>query len=105
MRQNLPRKQKSVVKWGKYAVILLVLLAVYFFTNIWQSVSITRLLRQNGELKAELVTLENENALLTIKHDSLTNPDRIKAVLDGRIKLQNATTINIYSRMDSRTGE
>ncbi|MDZ7721903.1 MAG: hypothetical protein U5R06_03505 [candidate division KSB1 bacterium] len=97
MRQKLPKKQRNAVRWGRYAVILLVLLTVYFFTNVWQSVSITRLLRQNSELKADLRTLKNKNALLVVQHDSLTRPERIRAVLKGKVQLQNAETINIFT--------
>lgn len=97
MRQKLPKNQRDAVRWGRYAVILLVLLTVYFFANVWQSVSITRLLRQNSELKADLQSLKNKNALLVVQRDSLTSPERIREVLKGKVQLQNAETINIFT--------
>ncbi len=95
-KRQYPRKVREKIKWGKYAVLVLVLFIFYLFGNVWQSVFITRLTQRNARLNSELLRIQAENALLHVEIEKLKDPHRIRNILENQIPLTDAETINIF---------
>lgn len=90
-----PKKLKKKIEFGKNAVIFLAFFCLYCFVNVWQSVKITYLNRQNELLRNELLELENQCSELTYELEQLGKIDRILAQVDGKLKLVPAEKINL----------
>ena len=92
---HLPRKQRAKLRFGKNAMIVLGLFAIYCFVNVWQNVSIAYLNRQNENLRKELQELNRQTAQLTLDIEQLKNPRRIREELARHMTLVPAEKINI----------
>jgi|GEM_PF-4026237 len=95
-KRQYPRKVREKIKWGKYAVLVLVLFLFYLFGNVWQSVFITRLTQRNARLSSELRKIQAENSLLHVEIEQLKEPARIRTILEKKMSLTDAKTINVF---------
>ena len=95
-QKRVPKRYRATLKFGKTAIIVLALFAIYSFVNVWQNLSIAYFNRQNENLREELTALQQECDLLTFEVEQLKSPDRIKNVLQERMELVPAEKVNIY---------
>ena len=93
--KSLPLNQRAKLKFGKNAMLVLGLFGVYCFVNVWQNVSITHLNRQNENLRNELRAIERQCDMLILEVEALKDPDRLRRVLNEKMKLVPAEKINI----------
>jgi len=91
----LPKKQRAKLRFGRNAMIFLGLFGLYCFVNVWQTVSIAYLNRQNENLRKELISLQHACDDLTFDAERLKDPERIRKALAGQMDLAPAEKINI----------
>ncbi len=95
-KKSMSKRIKDNLKFGKNAMIVLGLFALYCFVNVWQNASITYLNRQNEDLRNDLKSLERQCDMLTLELEALKNPERIRRVLSEKMKIVPAEKINIF---------
>lgn len=94
-KTTLPKKQRAKLRFGRNAMIFLGLFGLYCFGNVWQTVSIAYLNRQNENLHKELVLLQRACDDLTFDVERLKDPERIRKALAGKMDLAPAEKLNI----------
>ncbi len=94
-KRVLPKKTKSLPRVRLNWWIILAFVMLYFIGNVWQSVNITRLNRQNELLRNELESLEHEYNLLVYTYEQKRDPEQILKRLKNHVKLEPAEILNI----------
>jgi len=89
------RKHKEV-KFGRSFWIIIFFLTIYFLGNVWQSVSINRLNRQNSNLRTEYNTLEKEYSLLVQEFEKKRQLSRVLDKLQGEKEIVPVEVIHLF---------
>lgn|GEM_PF-1247936 len=71
----------------RLALLALTLFGMASFIKVWQYVSIDQLNRKNSQLRTDLQSLKNRNAMLTAKLDGLKSMERITRVASEQLNL------------------
>ena len=100
-KRVLPKNSKSQPRVSLNWWIILAFVMLYFIGNVWQSVSISRLNRQNELLRNELESLEHEYNVLVYRYEQKRDPAFIKKQLENHIELEPAEILNIQKNAGS----
>jgi cell division protein FtsL len=73
----------------------LAVVAVLLVVKVWQNVTIDKINRKNGHLRAQLQTLLQENAILEVKVEELKSMDRITKIANEELGLKNIKVLTL----------
>lgn len=90
-RRQVNFQKRLLIKFLPWLAVVAVLLVV----KVWQNVTIDKINRKNGHLRAQLQTLLQENAILEVKVEELKSMDRITKIANERLGLKNIKVLTL----------
>ena len=82
---NARNERKANIR--RLAILALTIFGLTSFVKVWQYVSIDHINRKNSQLRADLQSLKNRNAMLTAKLDELKSMERITRLASEKLNL------------------
>jgi cell division protein FtsB len=89
------KKKERAAGFRKLAILVLAVFGFSCFVKVWQNVSIDQLNRKNSQLRAELRTLKNRNAILASNLDELKSMERITRLASEKLNLVQSPKVAI----------